>query len=317
MKKNIIFPHPPGKNGGPGSFQIRFCKELEKNNISFSYHVKKNHYNKCLVVNGTSRIFFLIYLRLKKIEIIHRVDGLVWEHKAMWPGFYAYTLSAIRSFLVLLIRNFFSSKTIYLSKFVYECWKKKNPKKKENYKIIYNAISNNNHKKNFQSKPSIICVEGSLNSDIAYKMLNHVSNIKVDVFGEYDLKKININQKNIFFHGIVNRDVILKNLENEKIFLCLEINPACPNSVIEALSYGIPVIGFDTGALREIIGKAGFLLTYDADPWKLQHPNYSDIDKSIELVSNNYQYYSNLAYQQYMNNFQIEKQSSSYLDFIF
>jgi glycosyltransferase involved in cell wall biosynthesis len=44
--------------------------------------------------------------------------------------------------------------------------------------------------------------------------------------------------------------------------------------VIEALSCGLPVIGFDTGSLSELVqGDVGRLVPYGANPWKLESPD--------------------------------------------
>jgi glycosyltransferase involved in cell wall biosynthesis len=42
-----------------------------------------------------------------------------------------------------------------------------------------------------------------------------------------------------------------------------DLNAACPNSVIEALACGLPVLAFDTGALQElVVGDAGRVVPY-------------------------------------------------------
>jgi len=53
-----------------------------------------------------------------------------------------------------------------------------------------------------------------------------------------------------------------------------DINPACPNSVIEALACGLPVLAYDTGALPELVtGDAGRIVPYGGNPWKLEPPD--------------------------------------------
>ena len=56
--------------------------------------------------------------------------------------------------------------------------------------------------------------------------------------------------------------------KNKKyIFISLEMKAPCPNSVIEAINHGIPVIGYKQGSMREIIKKnqKGELLKVDND----------------------------------------------------
>ena len=53
-----------------------------------------------------------------------------------------------------------------------------------------------------------------------------------------------------------------------------DLNPACPNSVIEALACGLPVATFDTGSLPELVqGDSGRVVSYGGDPWRLDPPD--------------------------------------------
>ena len=63
-------------------------------------------------------------------------------------------------------------------------------------------------------------------------------------------------------------------MRSSHLLFSAEVNPPCPNSVIEALACGLPVVGFDTGSLSELVqGDAGRLVPYGADQWKLQKPD--------------------------------------------
>ena len=72
----------------------------------------------------------------------------------------------------------------------------------------------------------------------------------------------------------VPREQIPWLMRSSHLLFSAEVNPPCPNSVIEALACGLPVIGFDTGSLAEIVqGDAGRLVPYGGNPWKLQKPD--------------------------------------------
>ena len=54
-------------------------------------------------------------------------------------------------------------------------------------------------------------------------------------------------------------------------------NKPCPNSVIEALASGVPVVGYNSGSLKELVGNAGIILPYTGgDPNKMEGPNCSN-----------------------------------------
>ena len=66
-----------------------------------------------------------------------------------------------------------------------------------------------------------------------------------------------------------------------------DINAACPNSVIEALACGLPVLAFNTGALPELItGDAGRVVPYGGDPWRLEPPDIKTLaEAAIEILT--------------------------------
>jgi len=86
--------------------------------------------------------------------------------------------------------------------------------------------------------------------------------------------------------GIVPRETLPALLRSAALFFSVDLNPACPNTVIEALACGLPVLAFDTGALREmIIGDAGRIVPYHGDPWKLEMPPTDGlVDAAAEIL---------------------------------
>jgi glycosyltransferase involved in cell wall biosynthesis len=71
------------------------------------------------------------------------------------------------------------------------------------------------------------------------------------------------------------------------LLFAADLLPACPNTVIEALACGLPVCGFRTGALPEIIrGDSGRLADYGGDPWKLESPDIQSLaEGALEILS--------------------------------
>lgn len=318
MKKhNIIFPSPPIK-GGPGSFQLRLTNELIKsekikvisvNNKSFSADT-------ILVVNGTRRLFWLFINKFKGVQIIHRLDGINTNYNFKDNTPKGLTLKLIRTFLVIFIANFLADKLIFQSNYIKKTFSKYNIFNK-NYKVIYNGIEIKNSNESNDKNIDIVCVEGELNDDFSVQILNSLEDLKINYVGSVKKKILkNINNKNIIYHGFISRKDVLKILLNSKLYLSLEKNPPCPNSVVEALSLGIPVVGFDTGSLKELVGDAGVIVKLYKTENHISKKSINELNEAISYVLKNYHSFSLKAKNKSKIDFNISKITKEYSSYI-
>jgi len=87
------------------------------------------------------------------------------------------------------------------------------------------------------------------------------------------------------FLGTIPREEIPQLARSSHLMYCAEVNPPCPNSVIESLACGLPVVGFESGSLKELVGtEAGRIVAYGADPWKLERPDIAALADSAGEV---------------------------------
>jgi len=105
---------------------------------------------------------------------------------------------------------------------------------------------------------------------------------ELNVVGPLENEGLNVflERDYVIYHGEKDLSGVSEMLRNCHVFLYSHINPPCPNSVIEAVSCGLPVVGFNSGALGELCGfsadllagvKAGLLHSYgDLDPENLK-----------------------------------------------
>ena len=88
-------------------------------------------------------------------------------------------------------------------------------------------------------------------------MISKIKNVKIDHFGNWpkniDPCKVNIQKP------IPHKQLIFKILKSDYLLHPAE-KDICPNSVIEALSLGIPVIYLDNGSSAEIVKSNGLRL---------------------------------------------------------
>ena len=321
MKKNFIFIRDL-VYGGPGSFQSRFIRSLKKEDINHSIKKINPKMDNCLLlVAGTKNIFLLLFYKFKKIKIIHRLDGLNLQHRIESKNLWEYFLSEIRLKLVWFIRKYFADKIIYQSEFVKKMWQQYDYLNKPNI-VINNGSPKQNLKKVIKkiidvNDLKLVAVEGELNYQPMYYILDQLSDINIDVYGKYDLKKISKIKGKIKFKGSVDREKILTVLQNYDAYISLEILPPCPNSAIEAMSFGLPILGFSTGALYELAKDGALLADYGNDPYKMEAPKVSNLRKLLPQLVKNLPELSYLSWKRHQESLDIDLVTKKYIKFCF
>ena len=88
--------------------------------------------------------------------------------------------------------------------------------------------------------------------------------------------------------GLVGREVIPALMNEAHALFSADVHPACPNSVIEALACGLPVVAYDTGSLSELVTpEAGVVAPYGANAWKLEAPQVAPLAHGLAHVLEN------------------------------
>jgi glycosyltransferase involved in cell wall biosynthesis len=282
----IGLPHPPPAVGGAGSFQLRITTALKEKGHTVVYPEDMICPDVILIVGGTIRLDWIHYCKRRGARVVQRLDGLNWRHKVTWNGFRYLIMSQIRNKILVYIRNQLADEVVYQSEFIQKWWHKVHGLANGCERIIYNAVDLNlfhpSTKPNV-SLPVMISVEGNIQDDsvtistaqhLAANLLTSGTISAFRIYGQigHEARKTLARIPGVELRGLVPREDMPMHFRECDLFLNLEINPPCPNSVIEALASGLPVIGYDTGSLAELTGGAGCLASYGGDPWRLQKP---------------------------------------------
>jgi glycosyltransferase involved in cell wall biosynthesis len=117
------------------------------------------------------------------------------------------------------------------------------------------------------------------------------------------------------FLGTIPREQIPTLARSSHMMFSAEVNPPCPNSVIEALACGLPVIGFDSGSLKELVTEdAGCVVPYSGDPWKLETPDISTLALSAGEVLTKQDQFRVAARKRAESAFGLDQMVESYLN---
>ena len=301
MPRICIFPRVEGF-GGVTSFRLKFESGLRARNVDVTYDLDQPA-DALLVLAGTKNLPRLRRARSKGQRIVQRLDGLNWVHRVRWAGL-RYTLRAVYgNWNLSFIRKHLAHKVIYQSQFVRGWWENWYGAMNLPSSVILNGVDLNQYSPNGAHKrPTdfyrLLVVEGSLagglDSGLFYavdlaKQLTKKHKIELVIVGRVDAstKKKLGEQKDfrIRFVDSMPREEIPFLERSSHLLFSAEVNPPCPNSVIEALACGLPVVGFDTGSLSELVqGDAGRLVAHAANPWKLERPDIPSLAEAAEEI---------------------------------
>lgn len=301
MPRICIFPRVEGL-GGVTSFRLKFESGLRARNVDVTHDLNQPA-DAILVLAGTKNLPRLRRARSKGRLIVQRLDGLNWVHRMRWAGL-RYTLRAIYgNWNLSFIRKHLADKVIYQSQFVKGWWEDWYGAARVPSAVILNGVDLNQYSPNgAHERPTdfyrLLVVEGSLagglDSGLFYavdlaQQLSKKHKIELVIVGRADVttKKKLQEQKDFqlrFINSMPREEIPFLERSSHLLFSA-EVNPPCPNSVIEALACGLPVVGFDTGSLAELArGDAGRLVSHGANPWKLERPDIPSLAEAAEEV---------------------------------
>ena len=236
----------------------------------------------------------------------------------------------IRNGLMKLIHGYFADEIVYQSRFVQRWWDRHGWRRRESWAVIPNGVDQSvfmtpfDDSRRTPDNPDVICVEGHLDySPYAVELLNELCErlapvgIAVRVYGGFaDASNREKLSTRLDYRGPVARDEVHR-VYRDGIYLSLDVNAACPNTVIEAMSSGLPVVGFDTGALAELVpGDCGRIVDFGGDPWKLDAPTVEPLVSAILEVANDYDRFSKNARNHAEQYFDIKQMTARYIEVI-
>lgn len=301
MPRICIFPRVESL-GGVTSFRLKFERGLRARHVDATYDLDQPS-DAVLVLAGTKNLLRLRRARAQGRRIVQRLDGLNWAHRARWTGLRYTTRAIYGNWNLSFIRNYLADRVIYQSQFVEGWWQAWYGAAAIPASVILNGVDLEQYSPaGAHERPAdfyrLLVVEGSLagglDSGLFYaaelaERLSQKYAIELVVVGRVDAnakKKLQERKRaRIRFMDSLPREEIPFLERSSHLLFSAELNPACPNAVVEALACGLPVVGFETGALSELVqGDAGRLASHGANPWRLQRPDIPSLADAAEEV---------------------------------
>ena len=320
---------------GPPNFQNRLIGQFLSRGIEVHHNPEKASGDALLINGGTRRIPSVWRARKRGVKIIQRLNGINWIHKQRFTGIKHFLRSEWNNYLLAFIRSQLADKIIYQSNFSKNWWHQVYGKTKAQETVIYNGVDLNefspggDHARP-QDHIRLLMVEGGLGTgneqglDNAIQLastlaLNTAEEIELMVVGRVPEELIRSTGKkegvSIHWAGTVSPEEIPFIDRSAHLLFSADLNAACPNSVIEALACGLPVVTYNTGALVEIVtGDAGRVVPYGSNHWKLEKPAVEPLARAASEILSNQPGFRAGARQRAADAFDLTKIADQYLD---
>ena len=281
--------------GGMVSFAAKLSAGLAARGIETCDDLRRTDYDTLLVIGGTRDLPGLWRARRRGVRIVQRLNGMNWVHRIHRTGWRHFLRAEYGNFILRIIRARLADRIVYQSEFARRWWERVYGPAKVPSSVIYNGVDLDVYTPDGpSSRPEdryrLLLVEGSLGG--GYEMgletavqlaqtLNRtpglekpvelvvVGRVAADLQARWQQAQVPPQ-----FTGLVPRERIAEIDRSANLLYSADVNAACPNSVIEALACGLPVAGFNTGALPELVtGDAGRIVPYGRDVWRLEAPD--------------------------------------------
>ena len=288
--------------GGPASFQQRLFTGLSERDIEVHFDPDRPDCRTVLVFGGTSNLPALWRARKRGARIVQRLNGMNWLHRRTAANLRFFLRSEYNNWVIATIRQRLADRIIYQSNFVRSWWQTVYGKVSAQSRVIYNGVDldvftpEGDHERP-TSLDRVLLVEGKFRSGYEVGLKNgvnlverlqpkHPKPLELMVVGQvspdlralYEKRPIRIN-----WTGVVEPERIPFINRSAHVLFSADLNAACPNSVVEGMACGLPVAGFATGALSELVAEeGGKVVPYGANFWKLEEP---DINNLVDAAS--------------------------------
>jgi len=332
--------------GGMVSFQGKLAAGLKARNVDVCFDLLDTPYDAILVIGGTRQIQRLWGAKRRGVRIVQRLDGMNWIHRIMKTGWRHWLRAEYGNINLALIRSSLADKIIYQSRFSRQWWEREKGETPCPHDVIYNGVdlsefSPGDTTVHPQRIIRLLMVEGSLLGGYEFGLENAVKlavdlahsrrqeyQIELRVVGRVSKESkdhwnswIIRNQVNasisIDWSGVIPHHQIVDFYRNAHLLYSADINAACPNSVLEAMSCGTPVISFDTGALPELIADGGgIVVPYGGNPWELDPPDIQSLSKGASDILENLFRFKESTRNRAADGFDVEKMVDLYLEML-
>lgn len=317
---------------GPASFQRRLRAGLEQRGVE----VRFDDLDACgavLLVGGTRQLLRLERIRRAGVPIVQRLNGFNWIHRQRATGVGHFLRAELNNLLLRWGRSR-ADLIVYQSEFAKRWWERSFGVARAPARVIHNGVPLDSFTPEGRGAPPadrvrVALVEGNIGGgyeiglewalELAQRLAASVTKpVELSVAGAVD-PEVKARTKvdpavRLRWEGVIAPDYIPAHYRSASLLFSADLHPACPNTVIEAMACGLPVLAFDTGAIAELVADgAGEVVDYGADPWRVEQPDLAALAAAAQRVIEDPSSYRGRARARAVAGFGLERMLADYL----
>ena len=329
--KICIIPHKLGL-GGPASFQAGLIRAMQQRGVNVSHDPLSPGLSAVLVFGAAQNAADVWRAQRSGVRVVQRLNGMNWVHRRKFTGIRHFIKAEYGNLKLRQLRNR-ADCIIYQSGFARAWWERQNGALGKPQFVIHNGVD----LALFSPEPAnlpvdryrVLMVEGHHGGGYegglvtAARFITQLSQqadrpCELAVAGDVPLElrqEIENTGVPLVWLGVLKHDEIPSVNRSAHLLFSGDINAACPNSVLEAMACGLPVVAYDTGALPELVSEeAGRIAAYGGDVWQLEPPDIPALTSAALQVLQVRAALSRAARQRAEAKFDIKKITEKYLE---
>lgn len=319
--------------GGMVSFKQKFCAGLRARGVEICEDLMDEPYQAVLLIGGTRQLSALRRARRRGARIVQRLNGINWLHRRWRTGLRHALRAEVNNLLLAFTRRFLANRIVYQSEFARGWWEEWYGAVPAPATVIHNGVDLSLYTpEGPHQRPAdrfrLLLVEGNLQGgyeiglETAMRLAEGLSRrqpVELMIVGQIQAAQRQAIQArtrvSILWAGRVSPERIPELDRSAHLLYAADLNAACPNSVIEAMACGLPVLAFATGALPELVrGEAGRLVPYGGDVWRLDPPDVDALVQAGEEILNQQPHFRQAARVHAEKAFDLNQMIGHYLD---